>query len=189
MNHRHPVPPHDCGHASRTACLAEFGRMRQEISCLQAQNQACRRVAAMCEHELQAFMTAFDNSPIPQSWYDRDGKFLRASKAGLMPHIRESVPAEYSIFNEPVLIMLGIPALFKRALQGETVRMPRYRFNPSSMSLNAPDRDYVLETVMLPVTGSDGQVTSVIVQHYDLTALDQAEREIRRLLGLAAPRE
>lgn len=186
MRYKKYVPPHSCEHPSRPACLAEMDRLRRELASLDAQNQACRQVRAHFEHELQAFKTVFENSPVPLVWFDRDGRFLRANKAGFLCYLRESLPPDYSIFSEPLLIVLGITDLFKRVLAGETVRTPRYHFNPSRISANAPDQEYLLETVMVPVMDRGGYVSSVIVQHCDLTPVQQAEQEMQRLRGMLA---
>lgn len=172
--------------SSTDALLAEIERLRADVAALEAALFASRHVAAGITRERDAFRAAFDDSPIMQIWFGREGEALRLNKAAAAAAGLGGPPPDITVFNEPVLIMMGVPAYFEKALAGETVRMPRYAFNPSHIHLGAPDVTFMLETVLHPVFGSDGGVTGVVVQHFDVTALDAAEKEAGRLRGLAA---
>lgn len=162
-------------------CRALTERLRQDLAAMQAAALASRRVRARVEAERDAFQSVFDYSPVVQVWLDHQGKVIRANKAAQAVSGAESASPHFSVYTEPALIMLGVPEYFDRALAGETVRMPPYAFNASSLHDTAPDADLMLETVLHPVSGPDGVVHSVVVQHFDVTRLHQLQREAQRL--------
>jgi PAS domain-containing protein len=172
--------------ADANALQAEIERLRAEVAALDAALFANRHVTAGITQERDAYRAAFDGNPVMQIWLDRHGGILRINKAAMTAAGLDGLPSGMTVFNDPVLIMLGVPAYFEKALTGQTVRMPRYAFNPSHIHLGAPDAALMLETVLHPVFGSGENVTGVVVQHFDMTALDAAEKEAARLRILAA---
>ncbi|MFP5223545.1 MAG: hypothetical protein ACLGSA_14735 [Acidobacteriota bacterium] len=166
---------------TREQCLLEIERLRHELACSEAASMALRRVMVQTSRERDAFRAVFDESPVAQIWIDRSGRPIQANKscAALMAGIMPS--PDMTVFNDPQLIMLGVPEYFQAALAGQTVRIPRYVYNVSKTHMGAPDVDLTLETLLFPVCGPDGSVDSVMVQHYDLTALARAEEDTARL--------
>ncbi len=181
------MDPHDHHRLSHDDLLAEVERLRREVIHLEAAAAARKRVKTQLERERDAYRAVFDECPIIQVWIDREGRVLRGNKVAQALVGMESSPREFTIMNDPQLIMLGVPEYFARALAGETVRMPRYVFNTSKTHATGRDLDLVLETVLHPVFGEDGAVHSVVVQHFDVSALDAAQREVARLAGHPCP--
>lgn len=173
---------------TREECLLEIARLRRELACSEAASMALRRVMAQTSRERDAFRAVFDECPLPQIWIDCQGRPRRVNKACVAAMGDVKASPEMTVFNDPQLIMLGVPQYFKTALAGETVRMPRYVFNVGKTHLGGPDLDLTLETVLFPVFGPDGGVDSVVVQHHDLTALARAEDEAARLKTALAAR-
>lgn len=173
---------------SREQCLLEIERLRRELACSEAASVALRRVMVQTARERDAFRAVFDECPLPQVWVDRSGRPLRVNKAcaAAMGDVKAS--PDMTIFNDPQLIMLGVPHYFEAALAGNTVRMPRYVFNVSRTHQGAPDVDLTLETLLFPVFGPDGSVESVVVQHHNLTALARVEEEAASLRAALMPR-
>lgn len=166
---------------TREECLLEIARLRRELACSEAASMALRRVMVQTSKERDAFRAVFDECPLPQIWVDRQGRPRRVNKACAAAMGDAKASPEMTIFNDPQLIMLGVPKFFEAALAGETVRMPRYVFNVSRTHQGAPDENLTLETMLFPVFGPDGSVDSVVVQHHDLTALVRAEDEAASL--------
>ena len=162
------------------ALQAEIERLRQALRQLEAADAVRRRAQARLQAECDAFRIVFDESPVMQVWFDREGRILRVNKAAQAAAGVEHPPQDFSVFNDPQLIMLGVPGYFEQALAGATVRMPRYVFNVSKTHQPAQDTDMTLETVLYPVFGPDGAVDSVVVQHFDVTDLARAEEAARR---------
>lgn len=173
---------------TREECLLEIARLRRELACSEAASMALRRVMVQTSKERDAFRAVFDECPLPQIWVDRQGRPRRVNKACAAVMGDAKVSPEMTVFNDPQLIMLGVPQYFEAALAGETVRMPRYVFNVAKTHLGGTDQDLTLETVLIPVFGPDGSVDSVVVQHYDLTALARAEDEAASLRAELASR-
>lgn len=165
-------------------CTPETLQLREELARRVAAEAAARLVANKYKSERDAFMSAFDECPFPQVLCAPDGRALRLNKAAMAAMGGVEPPPDFTVFNDPQLILLGVPEHFTRALAGETVRMPRYVFNVGKTHLGAPDLDLTMETVLHPVFGADGKVESVVVQHFDLTPLAAAEAEIERLRAL-----
>ena len=166
---------------SREELLAEVERLRREVTHLEAAHLARRRVQALLTSERDAFREAFDASPVPQVWLDRGGATLRLNRPAQAMLGADTAPSGFTIFNDPQLIMLGVPPYFERALAGETVRVPPHVFNPSRTHFGAPDKDLTLETVLYPLADGEGGAPTVVVQFFDVSALACAEAEIRRL--------
>lgn len=157
---------------------AENERLRRELDSLRAADALRRKSRALLEAERNAFRAVFDESPIMQVWFDRNGKVLRANKAAQAVAGSEYPPQDFTIYSDPQLIMLGVPDYFDKALTGQTVCMPRYAFNASRTHEPAPDVDRILETVLYPVFAANGTVDSVIVQHFDVTDLAHAQAQV-----------
>jgi len=173
---------------TREECLLELARLHRELACSEAASMALRRVMVQTARERDAFRAVFDECPLPQVWVDRTGRPLRMNRACVAAMGDVKASPDMTIFNDPQLIMLGVPQYFEAALAGNTVRMPRYVFNVSRTHQGAPDVDLTLETLLFPVFGPDGSVDSVVVQHYDLTALARAEEETASLRAALASR-
>ncbi|MFZ5426917.1 MAG: hypothetical protein ACOZEN_08075 [Thermodesulfobacteriota bacterium] len=172
-------------HLSRLVeCTPETRKLREELARRTAAEAASRLVANKYKSERDAFMSAFDECPFPQILCAPDGRALRINKAAKVAMGGMEAPPDFTVFNDPQLILLNVPEHFSRALAGEKVRMPRYVFNVGKTHMGAPDLDLTLETVLHPVFGAGGKVESVVVQHFDLTPLAAAEAEIERLRAL-----
>ena len=162
---------HDFSHKSREELLLEIERLKRDVCHLEAAELARRRVQDKLTSECNAFQAAFDLSPVPQLWHDRQGRTLRLNKAAQTLLGMETPPPEFTIFNDPQLVLLGVPEYFKRVLAGETVRVPKHAFNPGKTHSGAPKADRTMASVMYPVFSSNGEVTSVVTQLFDLKAL------------------
>lgn len=150
---------------------AEAERLRQALRQLEAAEAVRKKAHARLRAECEAFRSVFDESPVMQIWFDKEGHVLRVNKAAMATASLDHPPQDFSVFTDPQLIMLGVPGFFRQALAGATVRMPRYVFNAHKTHEPAQDLDMVMETVLYPVFGADGAVESVVVQHFDVTEL------------------
>ncbi|WP_243439186.1 PAS domain-containing protein [Fundidesulfovibrio soli] len=164
---------------TREELEAENERLRQALKQLEAAEAVRKRAHARLQAECEAFRSVFDESPVMQIWFDREGRVLRVNKAAMAAASLDQPPQDFSVFTDPQLIMLGVPGYFRQALAGTTVRMPRYVFNAHRTHGPAQDLDMVLETVLYPVFGADGAVDSVVVQHFDVTELARAQEAAR----------
>jgi PAS domain-containing protein len=162
---------HDFSHKSREELLQEVERLKRDICHLEAAELARRRVQDKLVSECNAFRTAFDLSTVPQLWHDREGRTLRINKAAQALLGVETTPPEFTVFNDPQLILIGVPEYFNRALAGETVRVPKHAFTPSKTHTGAPGEKLMMASVMYPVLSPSGEVTSVVTQLFNLKAL------------------
>lgn len=172
-------PDLDC--MSPEALRAEVARLREELKRRDAADAASRLVTARLRAERDAYRNAFDNAPDIQVWCDLKGRLIRCNKATMAAVGDGEIPPDFTVLNDPQLIVLGIPELFARAATGETVAMPRYPFNVANTHGGGPDEDLWLETLLQPVFGESGMVESVIVHHRDVTAEVRAENELKAL--------
>lgn len=172
---------HDESRKTHDELQAEVERLRREVTHLEAAQLARRRVQGLLTSERDSFREVFDGSPVPQVWLDRSGRSLRLNKAAQAILGVDNPPSDFTVFNDPQLIMLGIPPYFERALSGETVRVPAHVFNPARTHYNAPDVDLTVETVLYPLAGDVGGQPTVVVQFFDVSARAAAEAEVRRL--------
>jgi PAS domain-containing protein len=162
---------HDFSHKSREELLLEIEHLKRDVCHLEAAELARRRVQDKLISECNAFRAAFDLSPIPQLWHDREGRTLRLNQAAQALLGVEMRPPEFTIFNDPQLVLIGVPEYFKRVLAGETVWVPKHAFTPSKTHTGAPGKTLMLTSVMYPVFSPGGEVTSVLTQLFDIKAL------------------
>ncbi len=185
MPERDRLENHESG-TGPGSCQSELPRLREDLARARASEAAARLVIEKLQAERDAFRLAFDNAPFMLVWCDRKGRALRLNRATRTAMDDHEPLPDFNVYNDPQLIMLGVPEFFDRALAGETVHMPRYVFNVSKTHLGAPDKDIHMETSLYPVFADDGTVDSVVVRHDDVTALALAERELERLRSLLA---
>ncbi|MBI4805154.1 MAG: hypothetical protein HY795_07955 [Desulfovibrio sp.] len=162
---------HDYAHKSREELLREVERLKRAVCHLEAAELARRRLHDKLFVECNAFRAAFDLSPVPQFWHDREGRTLRLNKAAQNLLGMETPPPEFTVFNDPQLVLIGVPEYFKRVLAGETVRVPKHAFTPSQTHTGALEKKLMVASVMYPVFSPEGGVTSVVTQLFDLKAL------------------
>lgn len=162
---------HDFSQRSREELLLEVERLKRDVCHLEAAALARRRVQDKLVSECNAFRAAFDLSPVPQFWHDREGSTLRLNKAAQTLLGMEMPPPEFTVFNDPQLILIGVPKYFEKVLAGETVRVPRHAFTPSKTHPEAAGMVLTMASVMYPVFSPSGEVTSVVTQLFDLKAL------------------
>ncbi|WP_243361910.1 PAS domain-containing protein [Fundidesulfovibrio terrae] len=172
---------HDESRKSHEELQAEVERLRREVTHLEAAQLARRRVQALLTSERDSFREAFDGSSVPQVWLDRSGRVLRLNRVAQAMLGVDIPPSDFTVFNDPQLIMLGVPPYFERALSGETVRVPAHVFNPARTHYSAPDVDLTVETVLYPLAGDVSGQATVVVQFFDVSALAAAEAEVRQL--------
>ena len=88
---------------------AEIRRLRRELSGREAAEAARRLVTARLKAERDAFRSAFDNSPVIQIWCDPQGRALRVNKAAQEAMRGGELPPDFTVLNDPQLILLGVP--------------------------------------------------------------------------------
>ncbi len=110
----------------------------------------------------------FDRSPIASQVFSPDGTLRQVNAAwrSLWKVPADVAIEDYNVFADPQLADSGAPA-FRRALAGETVLLPVYRYDPAASGL--PGRPRWLRTHIFPSLADNGSVEAVIVLHEDLT--------------------
>jgi signal transduction histidine kinase len=84
----------------------------------------------------------------------------------------------------------GLPEKARAALAGQRQHLREYWFNLSEIDPGAPDRRVCVDSVMVPLTDSAGDVHSVVVMLRDITAHMRAKEELGRVQrSLMAARE
>jgi PAS domain S-box-containing protein len=123
----------------------------------------------------------FDQSPFSTVIYDSAGHPLAVNDAfeALWGVGLASVPAGYSVLNDPELEKQGVLDQIRRAFAGETVITPPVRYNISKISASGQGKSLWTQGHFFPVRDRDGKVTHVILKHIDLTAQMTIEQQLR----------
>jgi anti-anti-sigma factor len=93
-----------------------------------------------------------------------------------MSHISD-MPIEFNILTDPQLVAAGIPAIFKRVVQGETLSSPPHLFDTKKLGISDTGmaRRWV-ESTYFPIRDRAGSITHVGLMHRDVTeAMEQAQ--------------
>jgi anti-anti-sigma factor len=122
----------------------------------------------------------FETCPIPVQVYSLEGDMVAFNEATSamwnMPRMSEA-PIEFNILTDPQLVAAGVPAIFKRAVQGETMSLPPHMFDTAK--IDAPgissSRRWV-ESTYFPIRSRAGNITNVGLFHRDVTeAMEKAQ--------------
>ena len=123
----------------------------------------------------------FEQSPFSAIVYDPAGRPLLVNPAferfwGLT---LETIPAGYTVLEDPELDRGGMLPLVRRAFAGESVVLPEVRYDIAR--LVGEGRTTWTQGHFYPVRDGSGAITQVVLVHVDLTARKEAEAEVDRL--------
>lgn len=137
--------------------------------------------------------SAYVDSPIPMSIYDREGFQVAFNAAhgrmwGLRP---EDVIGTFNMITEPQLRASGSPEHHRRVMQGETVVLPPHPFDPVAAGLkNTGVGLRWAEATYFPLRDSSGAVTHLCAALRDVTReVDQAQAITAAQAEIAAQRQ
>ena len=123
----------------------------------------------------------FDQSPFSTVIYDSGGYPLALNDAfvALWGIGMDSVPAGYTVLEDPELERQGMLPAVRRAFEGETVITPPVCYDISRIAASGKGKILWTQGHFFPVRDGDGKVTHVILKHIDLTAQMSIEQELR----------
>ncbi len=152
--------------------LAELEQLRQKIASLEAQKDF-RQTSPAFSQEI------FENNPMSLQIVDKLGYTLQVNAAhtklfGAVP------PADYTVFDDPLVKKQGLAGLFDIAKSGKTVHFPDFQYNIHELIPEFPDVPVWIKMVVFPLPGNEGQPERFVLMHEDLTARKQTEELIRK---------
>lgn len=152
--------------------LAELEQLRQKISSLEAQKEFMPTNNAFSAE-------IFENNPMSLQIVDKHGYTLQVNAAhtklfGAVP------PADYTVFDDPLVKKQGLSGLFDIAKSGKTVNFPDFQYNIHELIPTFPDVPVWIKMVVFPIPGSEGQPERFVLMHEDITAHKQAEEMLRK---------
>jgi PAS domain S-box-containing protein len=141
------------------------------------------------ERERQLLRAVLDNNPYAIAVMDREGKSILANQA-LADLIGSPLPNGSDMMAMARRSGQGLPEKAEAALAGQRQQLREYWFNLNEIDPGAPDRRVCVDSVMVPLTDSAGEVHSVVVMLRDITAQMRAKEELGRVQrSLMAARE
>jgi PAS domain S-box-containing protein len=123
----------------------------------------------------------FAQSPFSTVIYDPRGHPLAVNPAfeRLWGVALDSVPAGYTVLEDPQLLAQGAIPTIRRAFEaGETVITPPVRYDISQVSTAGSGRALWTQGYFYPVRDAAGAITHVVLTHIDLTERKEAEEAI-----------
>jgi PAS domain S-box-containing protein len=120
-----------------------------------------------------------EQSPLSTVIFDAKGRpvFTNAATRNLWGAGIDETPADYSILNDPQLEAQGLSGLVDRAFSGETVQMPRLRYDAGAVASGG--QTVWTQGHFYPLIASDGTLHGVALISVDLTARVEAEEALR----------
>jgi anti-anti-sigma factor len=117
----------------------------------------------------------FETCPLSVQMYTLDGDMIAFNQAASimwnMPlSSAEEVSVDFNILTDPQLAAAGIPALFRRVVQGETLSSPPHLFDTKKLGM--PDEESGrrwVETTYFPIKDSAQTITHIGLLHRDVT--------------------
>jgi len=160
----------------------QLAQLEQEI----AERQKARRAL---EGERNTLKNIIDLNPYGIAIYDAEGHYIRANKA-FLDLFGQPPPAEYSIFNDPVLQKQGRQELVLSLKEGRVIKLTEdFWYNPSQAAPGLPDIQVCFNAVAFPLLDPDGRLEGVVAMFEDATeckraqqSLAQSEERYRRLV-------
>ena len=132
------------------------------------------------------YRAVFEQSPLGIAVLSRDGSIIRANRAWqAMWGIPEAAP-EYSVFRDQELRRRGVTPFFDKALSGEAVQIPEFRYRSETGPFAG--RDFWVRAAVYPVPAGSGDVSELVLVHQDVSEQRRAEQnlaESRERLALA----
>ncbi len=162
-------------------------------------------MAASDQHHraLPDWSNFFETFPIPVQIYQHTGDLVTFNDASArmwgMPDNLDATAQTFNMLKDPQLVAAGIPALFHRVLEGETISSPPHLFDTAQVGMQgeAVRRRWV-ESTYFPLRDEAGTIMHVGLIHRDVTdameqarATEEAERKLNEqrdtILELSSP--
>lgn len=128
------------------------------------------------------FQAIFEQSPLSIQILDKTGRTVLINPAfqklwGISDEfIRDYILEKYNILEDEVLINSGRIEPIKKVFQGESVTIPDFLYDPSS--INLPGRARWTRGLGFPLKDSAGEIQEVVLIHQDIT--DQRNSDVER---------
>jgi len=121
----------------------------------------------------------FEQAPFSAVIYDTRGKPLAVNAAftRLMGLTLDHIPADYTILNDSQLASLGLMPDVERAFAGETVFLPRIRYDSGVYADTG--RVTWTQVHLYPIRDEKGAIARVMLVHVDLTEAVANEERLR----------
>jgi anti-anti-sigma regulatory factor len=132
----------------------------------------------------------FAESPIAAQIYNQEGYMIAVNQASanMWGSSADAMSSGFNILTDPQLVQAGIPALFKRVLQGETITSPPHFFDTAQLGMEGNlARQRWVESTYFPMHNQQGAITHVGLIHREVTAEIQQREAVQN--ELAAQRE
>lgn len=135
---------------------------------------------------LQSFL---DDLPVVMQVYQPEGLMVATNRMSeqFWKVPREVGVGQFNMLTDPQNVTLGVPAIFARVLQGETVTLPPVPYDTGQVGLNVPAGVQVwVDVTYIPIRDASGSIAYVGVIHRDVTAEVEQARGLQTDSNLVA---
>jgi len=155
-----------------------YEQVQEHLALLEQEIAERKKARQALESERNTLRSIIDLNPYGIAIYDAEGHFVRANKAWLNLFFSPP-PAEYSIFNDPVLQEQGRQPTVLSLKQGQVIKLAEdLWYNPSQAAPGLPDMEVCFHAVGFPLFDSSGRLEGVVAMFEDATERKRAEQDL-----------
>ncbi|MBT4484368.1 MAG: PAS domain S-box protein [Candidatus Latescibacteria bacterium] len=165
---------------TRTQLISELVELRQRVDEREEPNDVRRRVKKELNEKQTTLEKIINLNPYSMSIYDSKGHYILGNQAFMDLFGIESMPQEYSLFNDPVLKRMGLHKMMLELKKGKAIYPDNYIwYNLREFSQDLPDKDVCIRGVGFPIINKDGNVESIVIMLEDITEWKRAEDALK----------
>lgn len=118
-------------------------------------------------------------NPYSITMFDKDGYPVRENRANI-ELFKDPQPRNLSVFDVMGVVTEEIMEVFQKWRNGETVKLPKIRFNIHDNFPEYPDNPIYAAATQFSIKNEDGEIENYIAMHEDITARVLAEQELQK---------
>ena len=136
----------------------------------------------MLKENTEFINTIIERSPVAIMVMSSDGRIIQENKANeKLWKISKKNLGEYNVFRDKQIKTLGLLPYIERSLEGETLSLPPFEFEPLRTRHVTKGRKCWIQSNIFPIKNGDGNIRTIIMMHNDITEQKQLEQRHEHL--------
>lgn len=123
------------------------------------------------------FREMFLRNPQSVQLVDLNGFTLEVNEA-FIQLFGSRPPADFSVFNDPILERQGLSALWEKVRNGEVVTFPDFQYDPHEINPSSSHNPLCIKMTVFSLPDSNGLPTKFVLMHDDITNSKKLEEAL-----------